>query len=102
MNGPYASAIGTTVLQLTEMPERPARFDGVVAIFGPTAGLDETQIRATLETVGRIKVEPRNWPLWVVSFATHADALKAIEQYARSDLWENLDALYNEVRVILP
>lgn len=102
MNAPYASAVGTTVLQLTEVPEPPATFDGVIAIFGPTAGLDEKQIRATLETVGRIdKVETRSSPPWVVSFAMHADAVKAIERFARSDLWENLDTLYNEVRLSL-
>ena len=98
MNGPYASAIGTTVLQLTEVPGRPERFNGVLAIFGPKAGLDEALIRATLETVGPIiQVEKSSSPPWVVSFTTHADAVEAIKQFAKADLWENLDYLYNEV-----
>ena len=33
----YASAIGTTVLQIKEIPDRPAEYDGALALFGVEA-----------------------------------------------------------------
>ena len=99
MNEPYASAVGTTVLQLKEIPDRPDDYDGAVAIFGPKDDLNEPKIRAALETAGAIaSVEKRAWPPWVIYFASHADALVAIEWFAKTkaELWDNLDTLYNE------
>lgn len=103
INEPYGSAIATTVLQYKETPPRTVDYDGAVAIFAPNVApkehLDEDRIRSVLAKAGPItKVEKRPWPPWVVYFATHADALKAIEQFAKSkaELWENLDFLYNE------
>jgi hypothetical protein len=101
MNEPYASAVGTTVLQLKEIPSRPADFNGALAIFGPKAGLNESQIRSTLEEkVGQVvSIEPT--PLmpqkWVVRFESHKLALKAKEQCSHmAELWAGLDTLYNE------
>ena len=34
MGDVYASAIGTTVMQLKETPQRPVEFDGALVLFG--------------------------------------------------------------------
>ena len=39
----YASAVGTTVLQLKEIPPRPADFDGILCLFGPVQDADEVE-----------------------------------------------------------
>ena len=53
----YASAVGTTVLQLKEIPPRPKEYDGALCLAG-VADVDEKVIRANLERFGKIeKVE---------------------------------------------
>ena len=74
----YASAVGTTVLQLKEIPTRPAEYEGGIAIFGPVKGLDEAKIRAALEQFGTItSCKLGVFPPAVVKFTTHASALAA-------------------------
>ena len=90
----YASAVGTTVLQLAEIPPRPAFLDGALAIFGAKEGLDEAQIRNALEQRGAsIKgFERRHFPPWVVWFETHEQALVALEaskQHVLGLTWTN-------------
>ena len=41
----YASAIGTTVLQLKEIPSRPKEYDGALCLFDLAAGVDEAAPR---------------------------------------------------------
>ena len=95
-----ASAIGTTVLQLKEIPQRPRSFDGALCIFGPADDLDDPKIRAALARTGRIvsvKPTPTLPHKWEVRFATHAEALAAKERCATmAALWKGLDTLYNE------
>ena len=38
----YASAVGTTVLQIKEIPPRPAEFDGALCLFGLEDGKEWT------------------------------------------------------------
>lgn len=40
MNEPYASAVGTTVLKLEEIPLRPKEYDGVLCLFGVDKSVD--------------------------------------------------------------
>ena len=49
----YASAIGTTVLQLKEIPPRPKKFDGVICLFreGTDAEAARQQMRSASEAV---------------------------------------------------
>ena len=54
MGDVYASAIGTTVLQLKEIPTRPSQFDGALCLFGVRAGIDEAAVRAALRRFGEI------------------------------------------------
>ena len=50
----YASAIGTCVLQLKEIPNRPAEYDGVLCLFDLAKIADERSIRAALSKYGEI------------------------------------------------
>ena len=50
----YASAVGTTVLQLKEIPPRPTEFDGALCLFGLKPGKDKEAIRAALGRFGEI------------------------------------------------
>ena len=46
INEVYASPVGTTVLQLKEIPPRPTEFDGALALFNLADGVDEAKLRA--------------------------------------------------------
>ena len=98
MNQMYASAVGTTVLQLREIPPRGSEFDGALAIFTPKEGVDEQQISAALEQYGTIvRIESRLFPPWVVYFETHEQAVRAKAECAEQEMpWAGLDTLYNE------
>ena len=50
----YASAVGTTVLQLKAIPPRPARFDGAVCLFNVHAGVDEAAVHTALRGFGEV------------------------------------------------
>ena len=94
----YASAVGTTVLQIKEIPPRPARFDGAICLFGLQAGVSEAAVREALGQCGHIvNVELDRDPA-VVRFSTHDAALKAKAKYSEGvpDLFSGLDMQYNE------
>ena len=82
MAGVYASAVGTTVLQLKEIPPRPAEFDGAICLFGLATDQDEAAIRARLQVFGEIKSCDLTVDPVTVCFATHAAALKAKQAHA--------------------
>ena len=92
----YASAIGTTVLQLKEIPERPAEYDGQLALY-ELAQTSEAQIRAAFESYGTItKVElGGGHPPAIVHFTTHAAAEKAAA--AGAPVCKGQSALFNEL-----
>ena len=48
----YASAIGTSVLQLKEIPPRPSEFDGKLCVFGLQA--DEGMVCDVLSRFGQV------------------------------------------------
>ena len=74
----YASAVGTTVLQLKEIPPRPADFDGVLCLGQLSDGVGEEQIRAALGGFGQIeRCELDVHPGARVTFATHNAAMRA-------------------------
>ena len=91
----YASAVGTTVLQLKEIPPRPAEFDGALCLFGLKQGKDEAAIGAALKRFGEIKRIELDRDPAVVRFTTHAAALAA-KREALPDLCDGMDTLYNE------
>ena len=50
----YASAIGTCVLILKELPPRPAAYNGALCLFDLAEVTDEISIRAALSEYGEI------------------------------------------------
>ena len=80
----YASAIGTTVLQLKELPSKPASWDGTVCLFDVAKGVGEAGIKQALAEFGTIVgYEERAWPPVIVTFATHEAAQAAVQAVAR-------------------
>ena len=71
----YASAVGTTVLQLKEIPARPANFNGVLCLGQLTDGVGEEQVCAALGGFGEIVLcQIGVHPGAHVTFATHEAA----------------------------
>ena len=106
MNQLYASAVGTTVLQVTEIYRRPPDYDGWLCLFGVADEVNEVAVRAVLEMYGMIVavVDRRVPPIerageMSVQFASHAIALKvmtALETRPMTDLWKGVGTLYND------
>ena len=92
----YASAIGTTVLQLKEIPDRPSYFDGKVCLFDLASGVDEAAVLASLGRYGPIVGCTFGDPV-VVHFATHEAARSAVREAGRLvSIAGGVDTLYNE------
>jgi len=101
MNQLYASAVGTTVLQIKEIPPRPTTFDGKLCLFGPGKDVGEAEVRSALERFGTITtVVDRRIELGrdeiAVHFTTHQAVLDAVAADLKTDLWKGLGALYND------
>jgi hypothetical protein len=96
MNQLYASILATTVLQIEEIPPRPAEFDGVVCLFKLSANVDESVVRAALVGFGTIESCDLSHSPPIVRFASHASAVAAKDAGAWPGLCEGLDTLYNE------
>jgi len=79
MNQLYASILATTVLQIEEIPPRPAEFDGVVCLFKLSANVDENKVRAALVGFGIIESCDLSHSPPIVRFASHASAVAAKE-----------------------
>jgi hypothetical protein len=99
INSLYGSAIGTTVLQLKELPPRPREYDGKLCLFKVAPGVDEAAIEAALVSYGEIvscTLGKTARPA-IVCFATHAAAQAA--KRAASQLVNiagGVDTLFNE------
>ena len=100
MGDVYASAVGTTVLQIKEIPPRPQEFDGALCLFGLKAGVDEAAVRQALS--GDLSTEFESCDLafestyGVVRFTTHEAALRAKAANTFSELCGGVDTRYNE------
>jgi hypothetical protein len=73
----YASLIGTTVLQIREIPPRPPEYDGILCLFGLAA--DETAVCAALTPFGAIRECRLDLTPAQVHFATH-EAARAVRR----------------------
>jgi len=94
----YASAIGTTVLQLKELPPRPPEYDGKLCLFDLAPGVDEAAIKEALAPYGNIVgcTLGRNPPA-AVRFTTHAAAQAAKRAAAQlAHVAGGVDTLFNE------
>jgi hypothetical protein len=96
----YASAIGTTVLQLKELPPRPPEYDGKLCLFDLVPGVDKAAIKAALQSYGDIvscmfgRSRSRSATVW---FATHAAAQAAKRAAAQlAHIAGGVDTLFNE------
>ena len=96
MNQLYASILATTVLQIEEIPPRPAEFDGVVCLFKLSSNVDENMVRAALVGFGAIESCDLSGSPAIVRFTSHASAVAAKDAGAPPGLCEGLDTLYNE------
>jgi hypothetical protein len=106
MNQLYASAVGTTVLQIKEIPPRPAEMDGWLCLFGVAWTVDmasvESAVGSTLRRFGEVVavVDRRLPPLEreeiAVRFASHDAVLEAVKAAPASDVWTGLGALYTD------
>ena len=102
-----ASAIGTTVLQIKEIPSRPSEFDGALCLFNLAAGVDEREVRKQLQTFGDImsyEAEAGCTPA-IVRFSSHDAALAAkraaseLTSFYTSGIYKvtsDIDTVYNE------
>ena len=73
----YASAIGTVVFQIKEIPARPADFDGALCIFDLVEGTTEEELVAALERFGPIDRCQLDCDPAAVYFTTHEAAICA-------------------------
>ena len=92
----YASAIGTTALQLKAIPPRPPAFDGALCLFGVGAGLDELAIRSTFTAFGQVDECSHAGNHTVVRFATRLAALDAKGHGAPTAVCASIEFQYNE------
>ena len=92
----YASAVGTTVLQIKEIPPRPEEFDGALCLFELADGADETAIRAAFRSFGGIKAVESARGTAVIRFASHSAATAAKKLAGTLELCKALDFQYNE------
>ena len=95
MNQLYASILATTVLQIVEIPPRPAELDGVVCLFKLSVNADESKVRAALIGLGTIESCDLSRSPPIVRFASHESAVTAKNAGAPPGLCEGLDTLYN-------
>jgi len=93
----YASAIGTTVLQLKEIPLRPKEYDGVICLFEMAKGADEAAVRMALETFGAIESIDMGVSFATVRFSTHESARAARRAAAElTSIAGGVDTQFNE------
>ena len=95
----YASAIGTTVLQLKEIPARPKEFEGGLALYGLADGANEASLRSELSPFGTIdSITVGGWPPAVVRFSTHEAAAGAFaDKKAGGETFQGLGHLYKDL-----
>ena len=94
-----ASPIGTTVLQIREIPARPVDFEGALCLFAVVDGVGESTICKRLEAYGRIvkyEAAEGSTPA-IVRFSDHNAALAAKRAAPElRGLCGAIDTLYNE------
>ena len=87
----YASAVGTTVMQMKEIPMRPTEHDGALCLFGVLEGVEAAKILAALERFGAIEgIDVSASPV-IVRFSTHEAARAARRAAAERSLGEVLN-----------
>ena len=80
---------------MKEIPPRPPEFDGRVCLFSLKEGVDEEKIESVLKRFGTVVECDMNRDPVVVTFASHEEALSAVQAGA-PDLCDGIDTQYNE------
>ena len=95
----YASAIGTTVLQLKDIPPRPKEFDGAIVLFSLAEEIDEAAVDAALREFGEIAscalALVSGCQAAMVRFTSHSAAERAVKAPLKH-VCSGLATLYNE------
>ena len=89
----YASAVGTTVLQMKQIPPRPSMFDGVVVLRNAKPHVHEAELRALL---GGHEVSQISMASSSVRFASHRAAITAIRSGALVSVCDAVELYYHE------
>ena len=98
----YASAVGTTVLQLKEIPPLPSHFNGKLCLYGLVEGINEAAIMDALAPLGAVSCELGSAEVVrcgldaFVCFDTHESALTAKRAGPIAGVCASLDTQYNE------
>ena len=94
----YASAVGTTVLQFKEVPDRPLEYDGLLTLGDVRPGKAEEAIRAALAQFGEVVSVERlaDEGQARVAFISHDAVRKALAAGAIDGLCAWLAAVYND------
>ena len=93
----YASAVGTTVMQIKEIPPRPAAVDGALILHGLRDGVDSDTVRSVLSDFGEVvEVDLQSEPPRV-RFASHEAALAVTDSVCATEtLCAGVSTVYNE------
>lgn len=91
----YASAVGTTVLVLKDIPQRPPQFDGSICIGKPDKAVDSTLLHQVFGTFGTIINYDLSREPATLRFTMHDAAIRAAEANAPA-LCEWIAIEYNE------
>jgi hypothetical protein len=79
MNKAYASICGTAVVQLKDVPPRPAEYDGLVAIFDLLpSSVDEETVRADLGRFGNVVEAAVVGGVATARFESHEEAERCV------------------------
>lgn len=100
----YFSAVGTTVLQLPSIPQRPPRFDGALRLENLARKLDKIDCLKELSRIGELQQE--SWTeqngTVMVKFVEHEDAVKLVKLLKEGSLpkWRDLLGTAHRVTMV--
>ena len=97
MGDVFASAVGTTVLQMQKIPQRSKELDGQLCLFGVATGVNEARLREAFKGFGSIVSCERGQRLSLLTFATHSAALAAVAAGPPLGICEGVSTVYNEL-----
>ena len=98
----YASANGTTVLQIKEVPARPAEYDGLLCLGEVPEGLSEADLIARLQQFGEIEsctapVHAEGVLQHRIKFTAHGAALQAEVEAPKLELCDFAFIAYKDL-----
>ena len=82
-----ASAIGTTVLQIKEIPARPSEFDGAICLFELVEDVEERDVRQQLKKFGSIMRQRGRLRSSIVGLGVLSPRSKGARRRATTSRW---------------